>query len=114
MSLKEQLERRMAGMPPPCVETGATPLTVLVYLSTGETWVFPWSRYNQAHLRGETLTLAFADQEIVIHGQNLERVAKDVAGLSVEILRTISPQYRPLVPANEPFITEIDVRKVHQ
>lgn len=110
MTLQEQMNRRNAGLPPPCVETETTPLAVAVHLAAGETWIFVWSHFSHARLIGETLTLVFADGEIVLRGQNLTRVAKDVASLSVKILRTMAPEYRPLVPDAEPFIREIEVR----
>jgi hypothetical protein len=110
MSLKEQFERRLAGLPPPCLETGPKPLTLSIYLAGGETWVLPWSRFSHARLSGETLTATFADQEIVIHGQNLCQVAKAISNLGVEILRTMAPQYRPLVPNTEAFISAIEIR----
>lgn len=111
MSLKEQLERRMAGLPSPCVEIGQTPLTISVHIANGETWVLPWSRFSHARLRGDELTIGFADEEIIIHGQNLGCVLKHVSSFNLETLRTMAARYRPLVPGTEPFISEIELRK---
>ena len=112
MTFRERFERRNAGLPAPCVETSErTPQTLSIHLSDGEVWVFPWSRFSHAHLRGEELKVVFADNEIVIRGQNLAGVAKEFAELGVEIIRTMAQQYRPLIPISEPFIVEIKVRK---
>jgi len=109
MTLREQMDRQAAGLPPPCVEGEKEPLTLTVYLPDGETWVLAWSRFSHARLRGEELTIVFADLRVVIHGQNLAPFAKQIQELCVETLRTIGPQYRALIPPTEPFISAIEV-----
>jgi len=114
MTLREQMDRKTAGLPPPCVETEKEPLTLSVHLADGETWIFPWSRFSHACVRGEELKVVFSEQEVVVRGQNLVCVLKHVSTFSVEILRTMAAQYRSLVPVTEPFIVEIEVRMESQ
>ncbi len=111
MTLREQMNRQAAGLPPPCIEVAdKEALTLTVHLADGEMWMFAWSRFSHAHLGGEELTIVFGDQEIVLRGQNLSGVAKKIAELRVEILRTMPDQYRILTPVTESFISAIDIR----
>ena len=114
MTLREQMDRQAAGLPPPCVEGEKEALTLTVYLAGGETWVFAWSRFSHGHLRGEELIVVFADQEIVLRGQNLAPVAKRIGEFRIEILRTVGAQYRVLIPPTEPFVSAIEVRAARE
>ena len=114
MTLREQMDRQAAGLPPPCVEGEREPLTLTVHLADGEMWVFAWSRFSHAHLCGEELTIVFADQDIVLRGQNLAVVAKKIGELRIEILRTVGTQYRALIPPTEPFINAIEVHTANE
>ena len=112
ISIREQMERRNAGLPPPCVETSNTSPTLSVYLPDGQTWILAWSRFSHAHLRGEELILVFSDHEVEIRGQNLAHIMRDIATLHLECVRTIPVNYRPAVNDREPFINEIEVLPV--
>ena len=109
MSPNELAKRRHAGLPPPCVETAQGAVAMSVQLADGELWVLPWSRFCHARLAGEEMTLAFGEVDIVLRGQNLAAVAKDAVTLSIEALRTLPAQYRPIIPATEAFISEMEV-----
>lgn len=110
MTLREQLDRQAAGLPPPCVEGDKEALALTVHLADGEIWVFAWSRFSHACMRGEQLTIVFGDQEIFLRGQNLLPIAKKISAFNVEILRTVEPSYRALIPPAESFISAIEVR----
>jgi len=91
------------------VVTSIRPPTLSVYLPNGEMWALAWARFDRAHLNGEELTLVFADDVVLIRGQNLARVMEDVIGLRVECLRTIPATHGPAVNAREAFIIEIKI-----
>jgi len=110
MTLREQMDRQAAGLPPPCVEGEKEALTLTAHLPDGETWVFAWSRFSHARLHGEELTIVFADQEIVVRGQNLSSVVRKIAEHRIEIMRGLAIDFRLLVPATEPVITAIEIR----
>lgn len=114
MKLGEHLARLNAGLPPPCVVVAASgrPTSLSIYLPNGETWIVPWTRFSRARFSDEELTLEFADDEIVVRGQNLAEMLKDVAGLRVESLRMIEPNYRALLDSRAPCISELEFRAV--
>ena len=112
MSLREELERRNAGLPPRCAVISENTPTLIVQLANGESWAGAWSRFIRCWHRGEELSLLFADDEIVVRGQNLASVFKDAAQMRIELLRTIPITYQPAADARESFIREIEVRPV--
>src|SRR6185295_516233 len=112
MSLREELERRNAGLPPRCMVISDNTPTLTVHLANGDSWAGPWSRFIRCWHRGEVLSLLFADDEVVVHGQNLASVFKDAAQMKIELLRTMPANYRQVVEARETFIREIEVRPV--
>lgn len=109
MTLHELAKRRAAGLPPPCVDMTENSAALTVHLADGAVWVLPWSRFCHACVVGEELTLTFSDVEVMVRGQNLGAVTKNVATLNIDVLRTLPEQYRPVIPHSEPFISEIDV-----
>ncbi len=115
MTLGERNRRRLAGIQtPPCVDTSErSPTQALSFsISDGETIGLMWSRFVSVRLRGDVLTLKFAEDEVVVHGQNLSSVFKDALSQRIDCLRTIPATYRPVLGDSEPIITEIEVRPV--
>lgn len=110
MSLREQLDAKHAGLPPPCVETDTQTQMIVVYPSPDESWVFPWARFGWASLRDGEMKLIFSDQEIVVQGKNLETILPKIRECHVEVIRTVAEHFRPLLNDSDPMITSIEVR----
>ena len=112
MSLREEIERRHAGLPPPCVSTSKSPQSLSVRPANGERWSLDWARFVQARLGSgeDELTLIFAESEVVVHGRHLAIIMDSVDAREVERLREYPPEYQALADTMEPVITTLDVR----
>jgi hypothetical protein len=112
ISIPDEMRRKAAGLPAPCmeIETYTQPHTLSVILPSGDSWTIPWSRFARAHHHGEEVTLLFSDAKVVISGQNLKDVMAEAAQMRIDYLRTMPDTYRPVLPAEEPFISKIEVQ----
>lgn len=111
MSIREIIDARRAGLPPPCMETEPHPGTITIHASNDETWVFPWSRFAWSHIRAGELVMSFADREIVVRGTRLDRVGEKIMACEVEVLRSIDPHFAELLDGQAAAIFEIKVRQ---
>jgi hypothetical protein len=110
MSPGEQMKRRLAGLPPPCVSASQSPKTLSVYLANGERWGFQWGGFVQVKLGEDELALVFSESEVVVRGTHLGEIMDSVLRLEVETLREYPPEYRAVADAVEPLITGLEVR----
>jgi hypothetical protein len=111
MSLREEIERRKAGLPPPCVSISKSPQTLSVRLANGDRWSLDWARYVQARLGSgeDELTLVFAESEVVVRGRHLAVIMDSVDVREVERLRELPADYSGLSDEREPFITSLEL-----
>lgn len=92
-----------------CYEGGTSP-ALRVVLATGESWVFPWSRFLHARFLGGELVLTFAEHRVEIYGRNLAYVFQQyVAQERLSMIREIPAEYAAVAGPKDTFISSIVV-----
>lgn len=76
--------------------------------------MLPWSYLVAASFteadESETLELSFTAHVVVATGQNLRHILDDLARFRVACLRNLPADHRARLPADAPFVAQLDVR----
>ena len=113
-TLQESLTKRRAEAVAAvsCVIAEERQVALIVSLWAGDTWVLPWAQFGRARYSGEKIELSFGDTLVVVTGENLPAMLKDIAAYRMSVLRELPPEYRRNPADGEPFVSHLEVRSV--